>query len=140
VKKQSDLLERARIEKKLADLIKKKGILNLKNLKDIETIVKEEKNLKPFDCSIEVKTNKDTFTSNKYEKPVLTTKATLSPKKRPKKHSSSPIPMLSINIEMGGKVEKIHIYPQDDPLVVAENFCTHHSNILYNSRYPRRTA
>jgi hypothetical protein len=136
VKKETDRLERARIEKKLADLIKKKGVLNLRNFNDIESIVKEDRNLRPFDCSIEVKSNKDTFNIFRQEK-RLTATSTSPVKKKYVQKSESPIPMLSINIDMGDRIEKINIYPQDDPMVIAEYFCTTHSNYILTLRYPR---
>jgi hypothetical protein len=75
-----------------------------------------------------MKSNKDTFSSHRFEKHRLSTSA--SPvKRRVVKKIESPIPMLTINIDMGDRIEKINIYPGDDPMVVAEYFCTNNSKI-----------
>jgi hypothetical protein len=79
-----------------------------------------------------MKSNKDTFNSHKFEKHVIRTSA--SPVKRKVvQKSASPIPMLTINVDMGDHMEMINIYPNDDPMVVAEYFCTTHSNKLFYS-------
>ena len=54
--------ERVRIEKKICDIQKKKGINNLRNLKNIEDMLKEE-HLPDFVFSLEAKRDKDTFDS-----------------------------------------------------------------------------
>ena len=56
--------ERARIERKICDIQKKKGINNLKNFKNIEELLKDEK-VPSFKFGLETKRDKETFESRK---------------------------------------------------------------------------
>jgi hypothetical protein len=64
VKKNVEIKERVRIEKKICDVQKKKGINNLRNLKNIEELLKDEL-IPGFKFSLETKRDKDTFESYK---------------------------------------------------------------------------
>jgi hypothetical protein len=59
-----EIKERLRIEKKICEVQKKKGINNLRNLKNIEEMLKEEF-IPGFKFSLETKRDKDTFDSYK---------------------------------------------------------------------------
>lgn len=77
IKQEIDRYDKARIIKKIVSIQKEKGVLNLKNLKNInELILKDtETNLMKF--SLEKKTYKDTFdtysVTNKTDKRVFIT-------------------------------------------------------------------
>lgn len=62
VKKEVERFERARLEKKILELKKKKGVNNLKQLKNLELLLKGE-DFKPWGFEVEKKTFKDTFTN-----------------------------------------------------------------------------
>ena len=75
IKKHIEQKERARIEKKICEIQKKKGINNLKNLKNIGELIKEEV-VSGFKFGLETKRDKETFTSRK----LLNPKNLFSPK------------------------------------------------------------
>jgi hypothetical protein len=60
VKKEVERFERARLERKIADIQKKKGISNLKQLKNLDVLLKDEE-LPSWNFNIEKKTYKDTI-------------------------------------------------------------------------------
>ena len=60
VKKEVERFEQARLERKIVELQKKKGINNLKQLKNLEDLLKGEEN-KAWGFDVEKKTFKDTF-------------------------------------------------------------------------------
>jgi hypothetical protein len=64
VKKEVERFERARLERKIVELKKKKGIMNLKQLKNLELLLKGDEN-KPWGFEVEKKTFKDTFNNYK---------------------------------------------------------------------------
>jgi hypothetical protein len=66
VKKKVERYERARIEKKLCELQKKKGVNNFKNVSNIEEMIKKEEHT-PMKFGIESKTYKDTFEVRKVQ-------------------------------------------------------------------------
>jgi len=70
IKKKYDRYERARIERKLCELQKKKGIINLKNTQNIENLIKEE-DLPGMKFSIEKKKHiKIPLKSENYKKRI----------------------------------------------------------------------
>jgi hypothetical protein len=75
VKKEAERLERARIEKKIAEIQKKKGISNLKQLKNLDALLKEE-SVPNWNFNIEKKTYKDTIEIS-HGKEHMKTKSTL---------------------------------------------------------------
>ena len=68
VQKGVERMERSRIEKKLIELQKKKGIHNIKSPKSLELIAREDDNVKQWNFSLEKKTSKDTFTTYLYDR------------------------------------------------------------------------
>jgi len=75
IKKRIERYERARIEKKLCELQKQKGVNNFKNVANIEEMIKKEEHT-PWHFGIEAKTYKDTFEVRKVQekKDMKTTK------------------------------------------------------------------
>jgi phosphoenolpyruvate carboxylase len=64
VKKEHERLERARIDKKIAEIQKEKGVASLKNFASIEELFNSTRNYqKSMNFSIDKKTNKDTFST-----------------------------------------------------------------------------
>lgn len=63
-KKEADRYEQARILKKIAEIQKKKGLMNLKQYNNFNSLLKEEE-LPPWRFEIEKKNNKDTFDNYK---------------------------------------------------------------------------
>ena len=61
VQKEVERFERARIEKKIAEIQKKKGITNLKQFKNLDALLKEEEELPQWNFGLEKKTYKDTL-------------------------------------------------------------------------------
>lgn len=63
VKKELERMERARIERKIKQIQKEKGVLNYK-LIDTEELINSSRNIhKPMNFSIDKRCNKDTFSS-----------------------------------------------------------------------------
>jgi len=128
VKKEVQRLEQARIEKKLDELQKKKGITNIKLFKNIDSIIKEE-DLTAMQFSIEKKTYKDTFDHKdiytRKSKSITPSRDTFNQTMRFKGKSSGVQPLLyiDVNIDESNHQEKLEIYPNDDPMIVSENFC-----------------
>jgi len=61
VKKKVERYERARIERKLCELQKNKGVNNFKNVSNIEEMIKKGEEHTPWKFGIDIKTYKDTF-------------------------------------------------------------------------------
>ena len=132
MKKSVELKERARIEKKICEVQKKKGINNLKNLKNIEELLKED-NLPGFKFILEAKRDKDTFDTYKVSHNfspksslILTECKLYFLNDLVNKVSHAPLLYLDVNID-NDKQEKIEIFSNDDPNLVAEAFAKKHS-------------
>jgi hypothetical protein len=137
VRKETDRYEKARIEKKIKELVMKKGINNLKHAKDLEQMLKDDE-LPAWNFNLEQRSNRDTieFTQTKRSKSITpndtngitrdlfnqTLKFT-NKNKRFSKENAQPLLYIDVNIDEGGKMEKLEIYPGDDPMIISSNFC-----------------
>jgi len=127
VEREIKRLERARIEKKIFEDQKRKGLNNLKGIKSIDDVIEEE-NYKTWNFSIEKKTYKDTIQNlNKDEKfNSQQSKAeffnTLR-KTKLSKHLNEPLLSIEVKIDGTQQIEKLDIYPNDDPVNIANEFC-----------------
>lgn len=146
-----DRKERSRVEKKLKNLLYKRGYNNLNKINNIEDMIREEnieEELPQFKFDNEKKSNKETFnkyTSGDYR--VNNKNCTGRPKRNtvmeehslyskrytnaPNSHNSrnmtmnllsSPLFVLEIKID-DLQNEKLEFFAQDDPILVADRFC-----------------
>jgi len=126
VKKEVDRFERARVEKKIQELQKKKGINNIKQY-NIDELIKEEE-LPCWNFAMERKNHRETIeTTNRNEKKAQSNSTRQEFKKtvRETKMEMKREVLLNIevNIDDSERVEKLEIFPNDNPLVVVEEFC-----------------
>lgn len=143
VKTELERYEKARIEKKLKELIISRGINSLNKIKNIDDLLhgyKLNEDLPQFRFDNEMGKNKDSF--DRFSKFAGKTgkKSTFSNKDnyiseeemsaRKQKSSSitpvSPLFTMTIELEEGNK-EKVNFYPNDDPILVAEKFSMKHN-------------
>lgn len=127
IEKDIKRVEKARIERKFTELQKRKGLLNLKGVKNLDSILLEEE-LPAWDFTIERRTNKDTI--EMISRPERRTKSVVTRRDfgktlKNKSHRNRRDPLLNIevNIDDNNRVEKLEIYSNDDPMQVADTFC-----------------
>jgi len=131
VKKEVERFERARIERKINEIQKQKGINNLKQYKNIDILLKEEE-LPGMNFHLEKKYHKETIdTTLKKEKKIAVNQNNITrpdfkkTMKNTKATTQNQEVLLNIevNIDDSNRVEKLEIYPSDDPLAVVDSFC-----------------
>lgn len=137
VKQNMERLERARIERKIMEYQKKKGITDLKNFGNLEELLKEHE-LPGWQFGMEKKTYKDsieisTMKAKKSENPNITRDGKIEfilgfshtmRKKTGSSQKEEPLLNIEVNIDNKNRVERLQVFPNDDPNQVAEDFCS----------------
>lgn len=118
--------EQARIEKEILSFQKKRGMTNM-GYSDLRN--SNEHNLESIPSmrfDIERKTCKDTF--NTYENRNKSNNIFYSTRdiKRAEKQKSIPLLNIEVNIDDNNQIVKLEIFPGDDPIKIAEDFCLKH--------------
>jgi len=133
VQKEVERFERARIEKKIAEIQKNKGIMSLKQFKNLDVLLKDEE-LVSMKFGLEKKTYKDSIDiHSKQEKKSPSHNVNMSRdnfnktvkfnKTNGTNSNQEPLLSIEVNIDDSNRLEKLEIYPNDDPLLAAETFC-----------------
>ena len=124
IEKEVKRIEKARLEKKIIESQKKKGIYNLKGLKNYDSLLDEEE-LPNFNHSLEKRFFKDTIESmNKSQSIKTESKSDFFKTFRNTRTSlREPLLKIEVNIDDKNGVEKLEIFAEDDPLIVAKDFC-----------------
>lgn len=117
--------EQARIDREILSMQKKKGIPYM-GYSDPRTSNEHNAETAPtmrFD--IEKKTFKDTFNTFESRNKANTFNSTRDTKRTEKQ---KPVPLLNIevNIDDNNQIVKLEIFPGDDPIKIAEDFCSKH--------------
>jgi hypothetical protein len=130
--------EKARIEKKLKQLILTKGfnsLMHIKNINDLLTEFKRDEDLPGFRFENEDKGTMNNF--NKFDGTNTSNRASMrssfyNQQQKNKIISDGSVlstsmknmQMFSLNIQLeDGRNETLAFYPNDDPILVAEKFC-----------------
>jgi hypothetical protein len=135
VEKEVKRFEKARIERKIVEIQKKKGINNLKTVKNLEELLVDE-DYPSMTFEIEKRTYKDNIdvmnrseritqsnaTKNEFMKTVVGGKSVI------KQTTREPLLNIEVNIDDNNRIEKLEIYPNDDPMHVADEFCSKYGN------------
>jgi hypothetical protein len=139
VEREVKRIEKARLERKILEAQKKKGIYNLKALKNVDTLLDDEE-LPSFNHSIERKFHKDTIDSfNRSQIMKTETKSDFFKTFRNTRTSfGEPLLNIEVNIDDKNTVEKLEIFANDDPVMVAKNFCEKYGNSFLKIRTRRR--
>jgi hypothetical protein len=124
-------LERARLEKKIIDIQLKKGITNLKNFKNLEQMLREERT-PSFKFENEKNNFKETFAKTLYKKigKTFSPNPTRSDfmktlQMKPKSKEINEIKALvDLDVSVGeGEKKKFILFSDDDPMQVTDDFC-----------------
>jgi hypothetical protein len=136
IEKEVKRIEKARIEKKITDIQKKKGTINLKQFKNLDALLIEE-DLPHWDFSLEKRTYKDTIeTLHSFDRRTKSNVTRTDFNKTMKFKASTrvePLLNIEVNIDDSNRVQKLQIFPHDDAGVVVENFCKRYGkNLILN--------
>ncbi len=124
VEREVKRIEKARLERKIVEVQKKKGIYNLKGLKNIDALLDDEE-LPTWNHALERKFHKDTLENfNVTQSSKSDTRSDFLKTFRHTKTSlREPLLNIEVNIDDKNGVEKLEIYADDDPMLVAKDFC-----------------
>jgi len=136
VEKEVKRFEKARIERKIIEIQKKKGINNLKTVKNLEELLVDE-DYPSMTFEIEKRTFKDNIDSmnrserrnNSSEKKSDFMKTVVGGKSVIKQTTREPILNIEVNIDDNNRIEKLEIYPNDDAMNVADEFCSKYGTL-----------
>ncbi len=131
MEKEVKRFEKARIERKIIEIQKKKGINNLKTVKNLEELLVDE-DYPSMTFEIEKRTFKDNIDSmnrserrnNSSGKKSDFMKTVVGGKSVIKQTTREPILNIEVNIDDNNRIEKLEIYPNDDAMNVADEFCS----------------
>ena len=138
IDKEVKRIEKARIERKINELQKKKGINNLKELKNLDALLIDEElpswnfsiERRFFNDTIEMETqmktefkNNMTFTKEDFNRTVRHNKTN--------RLSREPLLKIEVNLDENNRVQKLEIYSNDDPSRVAENFAKKYGKNIF---------
>lgn len=146
VKKEAERYEKARIEKKLKNLILHKGVNSLNKINNIDDLLREckhDEDLNQFKFENEIRRNKESF--GKFSKYDIVSKrlrnknnkssnlrdlankssqqSLQSSKNKIKANNNINNMLFSLNIQVNDKLEVLTFYSNDNPILVCENFC-----------------
>jgi hypothetical protein len=131
IEKEYNRFEKARVEKKLTEIQKKKGVTNLKILKNLDALLLDDA-LPNMNFQIEKRFNKETIENqNKSEKRKKSAMNTSDFFKTTNTKAREPLLNIEVNIDDHNRVEKLEIYSEDDPILVADKFCHKYGKILF---------
>jgi len=127
IKKEVERFERARVERKLQEIQKKKGINNLKQYKNLDLLLKEE-DLPLWHFGIERKNHRESIElSNRKEKNYSVntqTRSSFKQTNKTKQNAKNVLLNIEVNIDDSNRIEKLEICQNDDPMSVVDAFCT----------------
>lgn len=127
-KKEIERHERARLEKRIAEIQKEKGINNLKNVKNLDELIKG-KETPAWNCGLEMKHFKNTLdihmqSNSKFKKSNNCRFLNLDHRTVASVDTDdNAILRLDVNIDDSNRLEKLVIYPEQDPNSVVDEFC-----------------
>ena len=136
MEKEVKRFEKARIERKIIEIQKKKGINNLKTVKNLEELLVDE-DYPSMTFEIEKRTFKDNIDSmnrserrnNSSGKKSDFMKTVVGGKSVIKQTTREPILNIEVNIDDNNRIEKLEIYPNDDAMNVADEFCSKYGTL-----------
>jgi len=125
VKKVIERQERARIEKKIAEIQSSKGMTTIKSLKNLDLFLKEEVILPAFRFDVSIRCNKHSIENR--VKPLETNTNDESEIREKTSFSISRTPLLILDINIDDKnKEKLEIFMKDNIEQLVQNFCDKH--------------
>ena len=125
---QINLMEEARLKRNVQNFQLKMGVTNIRLFQSNLDNGAYNDNLPSMRFYIEAKTNKDSFSNFEQKKRNFKkiSKTLSDEKKEEGKDGIAPLLKVEVNIDDNNKIEKLEIYPGDDPVKITEDFCEKH--------------
>ena len=133
VKKVCERNEQARFDRKLKEYQLSRGVLKNKSFNNVEEIIKEDE-YQPIVFHLEKNVFKDTFDTAMFKKEKDTMLSPTRKKNDEEKRKKEIHAILSLEVNFTRtKKEKLEIFAEDDPYLVAEEFSKKYSkSLLFN--------
>lgn len=115
-------MQKARFDRKLKEYQLSRGVYKVKSFNNVEEIMKEE-DFTPIVFYLEKNAYKDTFENSRFNKEREKIVSPTRKKNDEEKLKQEVLPILSLEVNITRtKKEKLEIFTEDDPYLVAEDF------------------